>query len=218
MDERNRAAAPAGPAEETGGTFQWGTDRPAIGKEELAEAQATLTKYKSGKANLENRVVEDELWWELRHWEVIGRDKRRPGEARPTSAWLFNTLINKHADAMDNYPAPVVLPREQSDEESARVLSAVLPVILENNEHEKVYSDGWWEKLKHGTAAYGVFWDKSKENGLGDISIRGIDLLKLFWEPGVTNLQDSRNLFVVELVDEDLLDRQYPQHLSLIHI
>ena len=153
MDERNRAAAPAGPAEETGGTFQWGTDRPAIGKEELAEAQATLTKYKSGKANLENRVVEDELWWELRHWEVIGRDKRRPGEARPTSAWLFNTLINKHADAMDNYPAPVVLPREQSDEESARVLSAVLPVILENNEHEKVYSDGWWEKLKHGTAA-----------------------------------------------------------------
>ena len=212
MDERNRAAAPAGPAEETGGTFQWGTDRPAIGKEELAEAQATLTKYKSGKANLENRVVEDELWWELRHWEVIGRDKRRPGEARPTSAWLFNTLINKHADAMDNYPAPVVLPREQSDEESARVLSAVLPVILENNEHEKVYSDGWWEKLKHGTAAYGVFWDKSKENGLGDISIRGIDLLKLFWEPGVTNLQDSRNLFVVELVDEDLLDRQYPQH------
>ena len=97
MDERNRAAAPAGPAEETGGTFQWGTDRPAIGKEELAEAQATLTKYKSGKANLENRVVEDELWWERRHWEVIGRDKRRPGEARPTSAWLFNTLINKHA-------------------------------------------------------------------------------------------------------------------------
>ena len=212
MDERNRAAAPAGPAEETGGTFQWGTDRPAIGKEELAEAQATLAKYKSGKANLENRVVEDELWWELRHWEVIGRDKRRPGEARSTSAWLFNTLINKHADAMDNYPAPVVLPREQSDEESARILSAVLPVILEENEHEKVYSDGWWEKLKHGTAAYGVFWDKSKENGLGDISIRGIDLLKLFWEPGVTNLQDSRNLFVVELVDEDLLDRQYPQH------
>lgn len=28
----------------------------------------------------------------------------------------------------------------------------------------------------------------------------------------MTNLQDSRNLFVVELVDEDLLDRQYPQH------
>ena len=142
MDERNRAAAPAGLAEGPGGTFQWGTDRPAIGKEELAEAQATLTKYKSGKANLETRVVEDELWWELRHWEVIGRDKRRPGEARPTSAWLFNTLINKHADAMDNYPAPVVLPREQSDEESARILSAVLPVILEENEHEKVYSAG----------------------------------------------------------------------------
>lgn len=219
MDERKTRTAPAGPTEQStgparplGGRLGSSLGKPAIGREELAQAQATLARYKSGKANLENRVVEDELWWELRHWEVIGQGKRAPGEARPTSAWLFNTLINKHADAMDNYPAPVVLPREESDEESARILSAVLPVILEGNEHEKVYSDGWWEKLKHGTAAYGVFWDKNKENGLGDISIRGVDLLKLFWEPGITDLQESRNLFVVELVDEDLLDRQYPRH------
>lgn len=186
--------------------------KPAIGREELDEARATLARYKSGKANLEERVVEDELWWELRHWEAIRRGERQAGEAQPTSAWLFNAIVNKHADAMDNYPAAVVLPRERSDEESARVLGAVLPVIMEENGYERVYSDGWWEKLKHGTAAYGVFWDKDRENGLGDVAIRGIDLLKLFWEPGVTDIQQSRDLFIVELVDEDLLDRQYPQH------
>lgn len=194
-----------------------GTEK-RIGKEEIAKAIDTLTRYKQGKANLENRIVEDELWWELRHWEAIGRadgsraKKIAEGSPQPTSAWLFNSITNKHADAMDNYPEPVVLPRERSDEESAKVLSSVLPVVLEYNDYEQTYSDNWYEKLKHGTAAYGVFWNSQKENGLGDIDIREIDLLKLFWEPGVTDIQKSRNLFIVDLVDEDILEQQYPQY------
>ena len=189
-----------------------GVERPRIGREEIGRAIELLTKYKQGKANLENRIVEDELWWELRHWEAVRRRKDGRHAPEPVSAWLFNAITNKHADAMDNYPEPVVLPRERSDEESAKVLSSVLPVILEYNDYEQTYSDNWWEKLKHGTAAYGVFWNSQKENGLGDIDIREIDLLKIFWEPGVTDIQKSRNLFIVELVDEDLLEQQYPGH------
>ena len=187
--------------------------KPRIGEEEVARAIEILNRYKQGKRNLEERIVQDELWWELRHWEVIRRGKGNGAQAapEPTSAWLFNSILNKHADAMDNYPEPVVLPRERNDEESAKVLSSVLPVILEYNDYEQTYSDNWWEKLKHGTAAYGVFWNNQKENGLGDIDIRQIDLLKLFWEPGITDIQQSRNLFLVELVDEDLLEQRYPQ-------
>ncbi len=184
-----------------------------IGAEQIAKALDTLTRYKAGKSNLEARIVEDELWWELRHWEAIrGRKERVSPDPEPTSAWLFNVLTNKHADAMDNYPEPAVLPREASDEESAKTLSAVLPVILENNGYEQTYSDSWWEKLKHGTAVYGVFWNSEKENGLGDIDVRGIDLLKLFWEPGITDIQRSQNLFLVELEDEEVLEARYPQH------
>ena len=189
-------------------------EQQRIGKEEVAQAIDILTRYKQGKANLEERVVQDELWWELRHWEAIRRGKKAATEMgpEPSSAWLFNAILNKHADAMDNYPEPVVLPRERSDEASAKVLSSVLPVILEYNDYEQTYSDNWWEKLKHGTAAYGVFWNSGKENGLGDVDVREIDLLKLFWEPGITDIQQSRNLFIVELVDEDLLEEQYPEH------
>lgn len=203
-----------------------GSAQKTIGQEDIKRAAELLAKYKQGKANLETRIVDDELWWELRHWEAIrGRQggvsaaKRDtqgnpppdgPRTPEPSSAWLFNAILNKHADAMDNYPEPVVLPRERSDEESARTLSAVLPVILETNDYEQTYSDNWWEKLKHGTAAYGVFWDPGKENGLGDVTIQQIDLLKLFWEPGVTDIQKSRNLFIIDLVDEDLLEQQYP--------
>lgn len=187
-----------------------------IGEKEIAKAVEILTRYKAGKANLEARIVEDELWWEMRHWEAIGRKNTARNAAvrgpEPASGWLFNAIMNKHADAMDNYPEPVVLPRERSDEESAKVLSSVLPVILEYNSFEQTYSDNWWEKLKHGTAVYGQFWNPEKENGLGDIDIKGIDLLKIFWEPGITDIQKSRNLFIVELVDEDLLDAKYPEH------
>lgn len=186
-----------------------------IGQKEIEEAATILEQYKEGKANLENRIVQDEMWWELRHWEAIRGKQRGHNDGRspePTSAWLFNSIMNKHADAMDNYPEPVVLPRERSDQQSAKALSSVLPVVMEYNDYEQVYSDNWWEKLKHGTAAYGVFWNTEKDNGLGDIDIRGIDLLKLFWEPGVTDIQKSRNLFVVDLVDEEILNQQYPQY------
>lgn len=196
-----------------------------ITKKDVRKAQEILSKYKSGKSNLDQRIVEDEQWWELRHWEVLRRTARRPAcnqdnmmpcggdleRSEPTSAWLFNSIAAKHADAMDNYPEPVVLPREQSDKGSAELLSEVLPVIMENCEFEQTYSDGWWEKLKHGTAAYGIFWDTERENGLGDVAIRVIDILNLFWEPGIQDIQKSRNLFITELVDTDLLVARFPQ-------
>lgn len=187
------------------------TTQSVIGEKEIAEAAKILAEYKNGKENLENRIVEDEQWYKLRHWEVIRRNSENP-QPQPTSAWLFNSILNKHADAMDNFPTPVVLPRERSDEQSAKTLCSVLPVVMEYNDFEQTYNDAWWEKLKHGTSVYGVFWDNEKENGLGDIAIRQISLLKIFFEPGVEDIQDSRNMFIVDLVDEDLLDEMYPEH------
>ena len=185
-----------------------------IGKKEIAEATAELTKYKQGKEALENRVVEDELWWELRHWEAVRKKNReRVGESPdPASAYLFNAILNKHADAMDNFPEAVVLPRESSDEATAKKLSQIMPVVMEYNGFEDTYSAAWWEKLKHGTAIYGIFWNSKKDNGIGDIDIKAIDLLKIFWQPGISDIQASRNLFIVDVVDTDLLEAAYPEH------
>ena len=179
-----------------------------IGKEQIQKASLTLQKYKEGKANLEKRIVDNEQWYKIRHWECM-RDKTQ--DIQPASAWLFNCIANKHADAMDNYPSPNILPREEGDKAEAEMLTSILPVILEQNDFEATYSDVMDYKLKTGTGVYGVFWDKSKLNGLGDISIRKIDLINLFWEPGIMDIQKSRNIFHVELADNDLLIGQYPQ-------
>ena len=182
-----------------------------IGKEQVQKAQEILQKYKDAKASLEARIVENERWYKVRHWEVVGAQQTgHKNDPRPTSAWLFNSLANKHADFMDNYPEPNVLPREEGDKPHAKQLSEIMPVILERNEFEQTYNDASWYKLKQGTCCYGVFWNNKLENGLGDIDIKQIDLLNIFFEPGIKDIQKSRNVFTVELVDKDLLEGQYP--------
>jgi hypothetical protein len=179
-----------------------------IGREQVQAANQTLQRYKEGKANLENKIVENEQWYKLRHWECL-RDKKQ--EVQPTSAWLFNCIANKHADAMDNFPSPNILPREEGDKAEAEMLTSIVPVILDQCEFEQTYSDVWNYKLKTGTGVYGIFWDKSKLNGLGDISIQKVDIINLFWESGIQDIQKSRNLFHVELKDNDLLLAAHPQ-------
>lgn len=182
---------------------------PVIGIEQIREAQGVLQEYRTGKKNLEQRIVANEQWYKLRHWDYI-----RSGETskvEPVSGWLFNAIANKHADAMDNFPEANILPREKADREEAAKLTSIVPVVLDQCEYEQCYSDHWDGKLRSGTGVTGVFWDPKKHNGLGDIDIQDMDVLNLFWEPGITDIQKSKNLFSVELWDKDLLEQSYPE-------
>ena len=183
--------------------------RKAIGEEQARKAMDTLQKYRQGKSALEARVIASEDWWRMRSWQRI--QKGNPEDDKWTSAWLFNVIMGKHADAIAAYPAPAIRPREPDDREEAAKLSSVLPVILEQNDFEEVYSDSQWTKLKQGTLIWHVKWDSSKLNGLGDISVQPVDILSFFWEPGVRDLQKSKNIFLTEMVDNDLLVEKYPE-------
>ncbi len=186
------------------------TDKPPIGAEEVAQAEQILQKYKVGKAALDQRLVDNELWFRMGHWKNY-QNPMMEGKPQPSSGWLFNSIANKHADAMDNYPAPNVLPRAPDDEQTARVLSSVLPVVLEQADYEQVYSDTWWRKLKQGTGVKGVFWDPEQRGGVGEITVRPMNLLMLYWEPGVDDIQASPNFFSLSLEDTDQLTERWPQ-------
>ena len=186
------------------------TDKPPIGAEEVARAEQILQKYKVGKAALDQRLVDNELWFRMGHWKNY-QNPMMEGKPQPSSGWLFNSIANKHADAMDNYPAPNVLPRAPDDEQTARVLSSVLPVVLEQADYEQVYSDTWWRKLKQGTGVKGVFWDPEQRGGVGEITVRPMNLLMLYWEPGVDDIQASPNFFSLSLEDTDQLTERWPQ-------
>ena len=181
-----------------------------VGEAEVAQAAQTLQRYKAGKAALDRRLVDNELWFRMGHWKNY-RNPMMTGKPQPSSGWLFNSIANKHADAMDNYPEPMVLPRAADDQETAQTLSSVLPVVLEQADYEQVYSDSWWRKLKQGTGVTGIFWDPEKRGGAGDIAIRSVNLLMLYWEPGVEDIQSSPDFFSLSMEDTARLTAQYPQ-------
>lgn len=181
-----------------------------IGKEQVRNAYEVLRKYKQGKQRLEDKITRNEKWWKMRHWDLMQTEETMD-DPKPASGWLFNVVISKHADFMDSFPDSDILPREPGDVEEAQRLSSIIPVVMDQIGYRKVYSDEVWYKLKNGTGCFGVYWDQSKLNGLGDISIENVDLLSIFWEPGIKDIQKSKNIFTVELVDNDTLKQAYPQ-------
>ncbi len=174
-----------------------------ITNDDVRRANEVLERYKASKAQHDNRIIENEEWWRLRPYSNAKTNT-------VASCWLFNSIINKHADAMDNLPDISCLAREKNDVEAAALLTEVLPVILEENKFEETYSTCWFDKLKSGTACYGVFWNPALDGGLGNIDIRRVDVLNLYWEPGISDIQHSRNIFHIASSDNEVLREKYP--------
>lgn len=179
----------------------------------LNEATKTLQKYQSGKDSVNQRVIAAQEWWKVNNWKEIQRSRGIKGSTSHPSntGWLWNCIVGKHADAIDSYPEPVILPRTMDDKEEAQRLSKIIPVELEINDFEQTYSDCAWQKLQEGTGVYGVFWNAQKLNGLGDIEIKKVNILNLYWEPGINDIEESRNVFYVSYEDKEDLVAQYPE-------
>lgn len=184
-----------------------------IGKEQLKKFTKILREYKAGKARTEARIIAAEQWWKLRNTAEeqkkteIGAD----GGFTSVSAWLHNVVTSKHADAIEQYPEPNILPREEGDKAEAQLLTAIVPCVLEQNDFQGTYDKAMWAKTKYGCGTYKVVWDKNLLNGLGDIRVDKVNLLNVYWEPGVEDIQKSRYFFQTELVDKDVLRKKYPQ-------
>lgn len=163
----------------------------------LDYARRTLQNYKLAKNELEVQLEHEKEVWSTVY------------NSGDPSSWIFNSIVNKHADVIDNIPTCTCLPREKRDTQSADTLSKIIPVITGRCKFEQCYADNAWDKLRFGTAIYGVFWNPLAERGLGDVDIRPIDISDLYWEMGVSDIQDSKNVFLVSLADRERIECAY---------
>ena len=183
-----------------------------ITSEIVKQAEARRQKYAKGKKSLDEKATANQKWWRGRHWSEIKKDNKSLEDAeKPTSAWLFNSIINKHADMMDNFPKPNVLPRSRDSQMDAEKLAKIVPVVLEQNGYQTTYSRKAYDYISDGTAITGVFWDNTKNDGMGDVAIRQIDIHNIFWKPGIEDIQESPEVFTVAAVDNKELVKMYPQ-------
>ena len=161
-----------------------------IGEQQLLGFTKVLEEYNKGLKQTKSRIISNENWWKLRNDSEEEKESEvKTSGFKSKSGWLHNVLVSKHADAMEAYPEPNILPREEGDKAEAKMLTSIIPCIFEQNHFEKTYSDNMWQKVKFGTGVYKVVWDSSKLNGLGDIGIECANILNLYWEPGITDIQ-----------------------------
>lgn len=190
-----------------------------IGEEEIMKAKGIMKEYFNAKRLFDVRYRNNFDVYNLLYNEndgeqyYIGSDGQPVREQFPEriGGQTLNVILNKHADAMDNYPEAMFLPRSKDDEHTAAMLNCIVPCILERNGFQKTYSDAWTDKLVGGACGYGVIWDSNRENGLGDIAIVRVNLLCMAWAPYIEDIQESPNLFLVSYEDVDAVKAAYPE-------
>ena len=164
----------------------------------ISKALRMYQKYKGDKAELHKRIVDNNKWYKSNYSHLMNP---KTNETEPATAFIFSAIENKYADAIDNFPVPNLLEREPSDTQTAKILSKIIPVQLEMSGYKKVYKDNWRRKLKHGTAVYGAFYNEQ----IRDIDIRAIDIMSIYCDMHVRDVQDSQFLFITNAVDNDVL-------------
>lgn len=184
-----------------------------FGKDQTEKALWDLQVYMDAKQSIDSVATANQEWFKLRHWNVIAGETN---EAKKVgidvgSAWTINSLLNKHADIMDNFPKPNVLAREADDEMEAKILTEILPSLLEENDYEAVYRQSGWDFLIDGACIKGAFWDTTKHDGLGDVRITNVDVHNLAWKPGISDIQDSDKVYHVSLEDIDVARAKWPK-------
>lgn len=179
---------------------------------DVKKALSDLLVYVSGKQSVDMKATANQEWWRIRHWDIINENNEgKKAGIRVGSAWLVNSLLNKHADIMDSFPKPNILPREADDEVEAKLLTSIVPKILEQNDYEKIYRSMGWDICIDGAAITGVFWDSSKHDGMGDVVISNVDVHNIFWKPGISDIQESDKVYVVSLEDIESVRRKWPK-------
>ena len=182
-----------------------------VGVEEIKSAIDILEKYKSQKANLDSRIVENQERWKKRYHNTLNNGDGDKNRTEIHTSWLHSCIDNKVADYMDNYPEPNILAKEPMDEETAKTLTSIIPTILEETDFEHTYYKEVLYKVQNGTGVFGCFWNQKALNGLGEVEIKMCDILNLFWEGGIEEIQKSPHFFSVDLVDNHQLELEHPE-------
>lgn len=176
----------------------------------ITEIQAAYRDYVARLAAFREKVKEDRKWFEQSQTELQGNVKEKGNVPNSHSGHIFNAVQYKHADMMDNFPCANILPREESDEEGAKLLTEIVPFVLDSCDFKKTYSLNLYDKLISGTAVYGVFYDTSKR----EIVVKGLDILNFAWQPDTLTLQDSRYVFYDTFMSVDDFKTVYGEDIS----
>ena len=172
----------------------------------ITDALEAFRTYKSDREPFIARVRDNEAFYR-RSYERMFPDIN--SNMSCDTPFIFAAIENCRADAIDNFPSANIIEREAEGSTVAELLSKVIKTQLEVCDYKSVYKENVRNKLKYGTAIYGVFYDDTKKC----IDIKSIDISDIYVDMNICDVQESRFLFISSAVENDVLRERYP-HLK----
>lgn len=170
----------------------------------LSAALEAYKTYKADKEPLVARIRDNERFYS----ESYSRGGARlAAEMTCDTPFIFAAIENARADAIDSYPSANILERSPEGTKTAELLSRIVPAQLEISEFKRAYKDNIRSKLKFGTAVYGVFYN----DDTGGIDIRSVDILDIYVDMHIPDIQESRFMFISAAVENETLRGRYPE-------
>ncbi len=180
----------------------------SVSKDLIDEACRCFRDYAGDKEKTVKRIKDDERLY--RSWYEKDAHSLKK-DFQSSTSFIFSSIENACATSSENFPSANILERSPDGTAVADTLSMILPVVLDNGGFRKTYKNNMRNKLKYGTAVYSVTYNE----GTGNIDIRSVDILDVFVDYNISDIQDSRFIFVVSSVDNELLRFRYPELAEL---
>ncbi len=179
-----------------------------VNKNLIIEALDAYKTYKADREPLITRIRDNEAFYKMSYDRLYNGINETMACDTP---FIFSAIENCRADAIDNYPAANIIERAPEGSEVAELLHKVIEAQLEMTDFKKVYKDNIRNKLKYGTAVYGVFYDAGTKN----IDLKAIDILDVYVDMHIPDVEDSRFVFINGAVENDILIERYPEFSDL---
>ena len=144
-------------------------------------------------------------------------DTQSPWTPNVTDSEIFPILSSRIAWMTDQQVKPEVAPAALNGDPYAqhmRILAEHMEQIFESN----YVNQGWdkeiilalWDAAQFGAGILKGVWDSGLEEGMGNISMRHVDVWNFYPDPNARDLSQCTYMFEVEKMTFDQMQRRFP--------
>lgn len=172
-----------------------------------AKALRAYDRYTADRSEVIARVIDNEKYYRGFYRRDTDEITQKMKCETPL---LFAAIENACATSAENFPSPNVIEREPAGISAAEILSKLIDSEFDRVNFRKTYKENVRNKHKYGTAIYGVFY-----NDNGGLNIKSLDILDVYVDAHVEDIQNSDFLFISAAVSNEVLKATYPEFSEL---
>lgn len=147
------------------------------------------------------------------HWDASTYEE---WQSTPTINLTFAAINAILPIITDNSPTIVVVPRDPSDDMIANVIGKVIEWLWEYCGLDMMLPKTMLNALIFGNGFWKVMWDPNARAGLGDISVKNVDPVNIFFNPEATTVDDATEIVHVEQMPLSWIKAMYPEKAELV--